>query len=60
MAVAAFLSGNIRYTDIVRLNIRAIESIIPNLPIQPQMDALLDLDLRTRSILSEWIKELQC
>lgn len=60
IAVAAFLSGSIRYTDIVQLNIRAIEKIIPNLPIQPQIEALLDLDLRTRSIVSQWVKELKC
>ena len=47
-AVAAFLAGTIRFTDIHRINASVVEHVQPQLPPQPTLDDLLALDERAR------------
>jgi len=48
-AVAAFLEGRIRFTDIHRVNAGTVESVLPALGAEASLDDLLDLDRRARS-----------
>ncbi len=48
VAVAAFLAGTIRFTDIHRLNVETLAAVTPQLPIDPGLDDLLALDQRAR------------
>lgn len=54
VAVAAFLSRKIRFTDIMALNERALESI--SYQASPTIDDLLAADAETRRVISEEIK----
>ena len=48
VAVAAFLAGTIRFTDIHRLNVETLATVNPELPAEPRLDDLLALDQRAR------------
>jgi len=48
-AVAAFLDGTIRFTDIHSINADTIESVLPDLPAQASLSDLLALDARARA-----------
>ena len=48
VAVAAFLAGTIRFTDIHRLNVETLAAVTPKLPVEPCLDDLLALDQRAR------------
>ena len=48
VAVAAFLAGTIRFTDIHRLNVETLAAVTPQLPVDPGLDDLLALDQRAR------------
>ena len=47
-AVAAFLEGTIRFTDIHSINADTIEAVLPDLPAQASLSDLLALDARAR------------
>ncbi len=49
VAVAAFLAGEIRFTDIHRVNAQTIERVLPELPDAAGLDDLLALDARARA-----------
>jgi 1-deoxy-D-xylulose-5-phosphate reductoisomerase len=57
-AVAAFLAGTIRFTDIHRINASVIEHVQPQLPPQPALDDLLALDARARDAARRRVKAL--
>ncbi|MES2958296.1 MAG: 1-deoxy-D-xylulose-5-phosphate reductoisomerase [Pseudomonadota bacterium] len=48
-AVAAFLAGTIRFTDIHRVNAETIDRVLPDLPDTPDLNDLLALDARSRA-----------
>jgi 1-deoxy-D-xylulose-5-phosphate reductoisomerase len=48
-AVAAFLGGTIRFTDIHKVNAQTIEAVLPELPAEPALSDLLALDARARA-----------
>jgi 1-deoxy-D-xylulose-5-phosphate reductoisomerase len=48
-AVAAFLGGTIRFTDIHKINAQTIEAVLPELPAEPALSDLLALDARARA-----------
>jgi 1-deoxy-D-xylulose-5-phosphate reductoisomerase len=48
-AVAAFLAGTIRFTDIHKVNAQTIEAVLPHLPTEPALSDLLALDIRARA-----------
>jgi 1-deoxy-D-xylulose-5-phosphate reductoisomerase len=48
-AVAAFLAGRLRFTDIHAVNAVALEAVVPRLPAAPALDDLLALDVEARS-----------
>ena len=56
-AVAAFLSGTIRFTDIHRVNAQTIEAVLPELPAQAALSDLLALDARARVHARSVVKE---
>lgn len=56
-AVAAFLAGTIRFTDIHRINADTIASVLPDLPPRPALDDLLALDARARAFARDAMKE---
>jgi 1-deoxy-D-xylulose-5-phosphate reductoisomerase len=47
-AVAAFLAGTIRFTDIHSVNADTIAAVLPDLPSEPALSDLLALDSRAR------------
>ena len=47
-AVAAFLNGGLRFTDIHAVNAEALSAELPGLPVQPALEDLLELDRRAR------------
>ena len=47
-AVAAFLNGGLRFTDIHAVNAEARSAELPGLPVQPALEDLLELDRRAR------------
>jgi 1-deoxy-D-xylulose-5-phosphate reductoisomerase len=55
-AVAAFLDGRLRFPDIHAVNAAALDSVGPNLPLQPTLDDLVDLDTRARAHARELLK----
>jgi len=57
VAVAAFLSGTIRFTDIHRVNAQTIESVLPELPAEAALSDLLALDARARVHAQAVVKE---
>ena len=48
-AVAAFLAGTIRFTDIHKVNAQSVEAVLPDLPAEPVLSDLLALDTRARA-----------
>ncbi len=48
-AVAGFLAGTIGYTDIHSINAQTLDSVQPRLGPSPDLDALLELDARSRA-----------
>ena len=56
-AVAAFLAGTIRFTDIHRVNAQTIEAVLPELPQQAALNDLLALDARARAYAQAIVKE---
>ena len=48
-AVAGFLAGTIRFTDIHRINAQTIDAVLPDLPAQAALSDLLALDARARA-----------
>jgi 1-deoxy-D-xylulose-5-phosphate reductoisomerase len=56
-AVAAFLAGNIRFTDIHRVNVDTIDAVLPELPAEPGLSDLMALDTRARSRAQALVKE---
>jgi len=57
VAVGAFLSGTIRFTDIHRVNAQTIESVLPELPAEAALSDLLALDARARVHAQAVVKE---
>jgi 1-deoxy-D-xylulose-5-phosphate reductoisomerase len=47
-AVAAFLGGTIRFTDIHKINADTIDAVLPDLPVEAGLSDLLALDARAR------------
>jgi 1-deoxy-D-xylulose-5-phosphate reductoisomerase len=56
-AVAAFLAGTIRFTDIHSINAGTIERVLPQLPPRPALADLLALDERARAQARQQVKE---
>jgi 1-deoxy-D-xylulose-5-phosphate reductoisomerase len=56
-AVAAFLAGALRFTDIHRVNAATLERLDPALPARPALDDLLELDHRARAEARRQMKE---
>jgi 1-deoxy-D-xylulose-5-phosphate reductoisomerase len=56
-AVAAFLAGTIRFTDIHRINADTIEAVLPDLPTRAELGDLLALDARARAHARRVMKE---
>jgi len=56
-AVAAFLAGTIRFTDIHRVNAETIEAVLPDLPARAVLSDLLALDARARAHAQARVKE---
>ena len=47
-AVAAFLDGTIRFDQIHTVNLRTLETVLPDTGVRDSLDALLALDARAR------------
>ncbi len=56
-AVAAFLAGALRFTDIHRVNAATLERLDPALPARPALEDLLELDHRARAEARRQMKE---
>jgi 1-deoxy-D-xylulose-5-phosphate reductoisomerase len=56
-AVAAFLAGAIRFTDIHKVNADTIDAVLPDLPIEAGLSELLALDARARRHAQCLVKE---
>jgi 1-deoxy-D-xylulose-5-phosphate reductoisomerase len=56
-AVAAFLAGTIRFTDIHRVNAETIEAVLPELSAGADLNELLALDARARAHARLLVKE---
>ena len=56
-AVAAFLAGTIRFTDIHRVNADTIDAVLPELPAEAALNDLLALDSRARAYAQGIVKE---
>jgi 1-deoxy-D-xylulose-5-phosphate reductoisomerase len=56
-AVAAFLDGRLRFTDIHAVNAGTVEAELPDLPRQPTLDDLMALDARARARARQRIAE---
>ena len=56
-AVAAFLAGTIRFTDIHRVNADTIDAVLPELPAEAALNDLLALDSRARAYAQGVVKE---
>ena len=57
VAVASFLDGRIRFTDIHRLNLDCIEAVRPTPADAATLDDLLALDGRARQHAQAWVQE---
>jgi 1-deoxy-D-xylulose-5-phosphate reductoisomerase len=57
IAVAAFLAGTIRFTDIHRVNAETIDHVLPDLPAAAALSDLLALDDRARAHAQAFVKE---
>ena len=60
MAVAAFLEGAIRFTDIHRVNEQTIEAVLPAAADSTTIADLLALDERARGMAQSHIKQVTC
>ena len=58
MAVAAFLEGTIRFTDIHTVNAETLSRLPPALGAAPHVDDLIDLDQRARATASHVMQGL--
>ncbi len=56
-AVAAFLAGTIRFTDIHKVNAQTIEAVLPDLPAEAVVADLLALDARARAYAQALVRE---
>jgi 1-deoxy-D-xylulose-5-phosphate reductoisomerase len=56
-AVAAFLGGTIRFTDIHKINADTIDAVLPDLPVEAGLSDLLALDARARRHAQRLVKE---
>ena len=56
-AVAAFLAGTIRFTDIHRINAETIDAVLPDLAAEAGLMELLALDARARAHAQAMVKE---
>jgi len=56
-AVAAFLAGKIRFTEIHGVNADTIASVLPDLPVEPALSDVLALDERARHHAQMLIRE---
>lgn len=57
-AVAAFLDGRVRFTDIHRVNAETLEQVLPALPAQPALEDLLALDAQARRRAQQQVRGL--
>jgi 1-deoxy-D-xylulose-5-phosphate reductoisomerase len=57
VAVEAFLAGAIRFTDIHRVNVATVETVLPELPTRAALADLLELDARARAHAKTVVKE---
>jgi 1-deoxy-D-xylulose-5-phosphate reductoisomerase len=57
-AVAAFLDGRVRFTDIHRVNAETVERVRPALPEQPALEDLLALDAQARRHAQQQVRGL--
>jgi 1-deoxy-D-xylulose-5-phosphate reductoisomerase len=55
-AVAAFLGGRLRFPDIHAVNAATLDRVAPDLPTQPALDDLVELDARARAHARELLK----
>jgi len=60
MAVAAFLDGEIRFTDIHRINEETISAVLPTAADNASIADLLALDARARTIARQLIERVTC
>ena len=58
VAVAAFLSGTIRFTDILSVNTGTLERLPPSLGEDPAVEELIELDQRARAVAGQLMQEL--
>jgi len=58
VAVAAFLAGKLRFTDIHRINADAVASLLPSAADAASLDNLLALDLRARHCADHLVERL--
>jgi 1-deoxy-D-xylulose-5-phosphate reductoisomerase len=58
VAVAAFLAGTIRFTDIHKVNAETIDRVLPDLPADATLNDLLALDARARLDAQARVREL--
>jgi 1-deoxy-D-xylulose-5-phosphate reductoisomerase len=58
VAVAAFLAGTVRFTDIHRINADAVSGLLPTPADAASLDDLLALDARARHHAQALAKEL--
>jgi len=57
VAVAAFLAGTVRFTDIHRINAATVAAVLPTPADAASLDDLLALDQRARSHAGQLAKE---
>ncbi len=57
VAVEAFLAGAIRFTDIHKVNVATVETVLPELPTRAALADLLELDARARAHAKTVVKE---
>ena len=58
VAVAAFLAGSVRFTDIHRINARMVDSLAPTPADAASLDDLLALDARARTLAQTLVLEM--
>ena len=58
VAVAAFLAGQVRFTDIHHINAHCVETVLPVAADAASLDDLLALDARTRSQAQQMARQL--
>jgi 1-deoxy-D-xylulose-5-phosphate reductoisomerase len=58
VAVAAFLAGTIRFTDILSVNTETLARLPPSLGADPAVEDLIELDQRARAVAGQLMQEL--